>query len=448
MASIINRPNKHRWIQFVSPSGKRCTVRLGQVTAKTAAMVCRRIEELLALRIAGDTMSLELATWLNSVDDGLRNKLAAVGLCEPRMSATLSAFIDRYVHERTDVKPATKEVWRQGATGLIEFFGPNKSVRDVTPGEADGYKLHLIGKGLAPMTVRKRLQFATMIFRAALRRRLISENPFTDVSIKAVMPNRDRFITLDETARLLDACPNHHWRAIVALARYGGLRCPSEVLSLRWMDIDWAAGRIVVTSPKTEHHPGKASRTIPLFPELRSVLEECFELAAEGAVYVVDERMRARARGKAGWRNCNLRTTFMKIVRRAGLTPWPRLFHNLRASRQTELAERFPAHVVCDWLGNSEAIARKHYFQTTEEHFARALQGEAKPEAQAKQNPKQHATAGDRNKPKAASEVVNTKENMLCGASRNLLLHKDLTDGEGFEPPVPERVQQFSRLPP
>lgn len=167
------------------------------------------------------------------------------------------------------------------------------------------------------------------------------------------MPNRDRFITLDETARLLDACPNHHWRAIVALARYGGLRCPSEVLSLRWMDIDWAAGRIVVTSPKTEHHPGKASRTIPLFPELRSVLEECFELAAEGAVYVVDERMRASARGKASWRNCNLRTAFMKIVRRAGLTPWPRLFHNLRASRQTELAERFPAHVVCDWLGNS-----------------------------------------------------------------------------------------------
>lgn len=174
MASIINRPNKHRWIQFVSPSGKRCTVRLGQVTAKTAAMVCRRIEELLALRIAGDTMSLELATWLNSIDDRLRNKLAAVGLCEPRMSATLSAFIDRYVHERTDVKPATKEVWRQGATGLIEFFGPNKFVRDVTPGDADGYKLHLIGKGLAPMTVRKRLQFVTMIFRAALRRRLIS----------------------------------------------------------------------------------------------------------------------------------------------------------------------------------------------------------------------------------------------------------------------------------
>ena len=34
------------------------------------------------------------------------------------------------------------------------------------------------------------------------------------------------------------------------------------------------AGRIVVTSPKTEHHPGKATRTIPLFPELRTALGE------------------------------------------------------------------------------------------------------------------------------------------------------------------------------
>ena len=192
--------------------------------------------------------------------------------------------------------------------------------------------------------------------------------------------------------KLLDACPNHHWKVIVALARYGGLRCPSEVLSLRWQDIDWDAGRIVVQSPKTEHHAGKASRVIPLFPELRPILADAFDLAPEGAVYVVDERMRASSQGKAGWRNCNLRTTFEKIVKRAGLTPWPRLFHNLRSSRQTELAESFPSHVVCDWLGNSEDIARKHYYQTTDDHFARAASDDSK----AKQNPKQPAAVSTR----------------------------------------------------
>ncbi len=102
----------------------------------------------------------------------------------------------------------------------------------------------------------------------------------------------------------------------------------------------------MVTSPKTEHFEGKGSRTIPLFPELREVLSECHELAPEGAVYVVDERYRKAAKGPSCWLNANLRTSFQKIVRRAGITPWPRLFHNKRASRETELVEQFPVQVV------------------------------------------------------------------------------------------------------
>lgn len=168
-----------------------------------------------------------------------------------------------------------------------------------------------------------------------------------------------RFITREETDRLLAVC-NPTWRVIVALSRYGGLRCPSEVLSLRWQDVDWEAGRIVVTSPKTEHHPGKGTRKIPLFPELRPILAEAFELAPEGAVYVVDGNHREAANTASGWRNCNLRTTFEKIVKRAGLTPWPKLFHALRASRETELAKEYPIHVVTSWLGNTPRIALKH----------------------------------------------------------------------------------------
>ena len=155
------------------------------------------------------------------------------------------------------------------------------------------------------MTVRKRLQFATMVFRAALRRRLIQESPFADVSIKASMPDRGQFITHADTARLIEACPNHHWR-----------------------------------------------------------------------------------------------TTFLKIVQRAGLQPWPRIFHNLRSSRQTELAEQFPSHVVCAWLGNSEDIARRHYLQVTDDHFAEASSGSsidsgARGGALVAQNQAQHAQAGN-----------------------------------------------------
>ena len=70
--------------------------------------------------------------------------------------------------------------------------------------------------------------------------------------------------------------------------------------------------------------------------------------------------------------NCNLRTQLQRIIAKAGLKPWPKLFQNLRSTRETELAECWPEHVVCAWIGNSQAVARKHYLQVTEEHFERA----------------------------------------------------------------------------
>ena len=75
-----------------------------------------------------------------------------------------------------------------------------------------------------------------------------------------------------------------------------------------------------------------------------------------------------------GFHTANLRTQFAKIIRRAGLEPWPKLWQNLRSSRETELAEHFPAHVVCRWLGNSEPVAREHYLQVHDEHYHRATQ--------------------------------------------------------------------------
>jgi hypothetical protein len=62
----------------------------------------------------------------------------------------------------------------------------------------------------------------------------------------------------------------------------------------------------------------------------------------------------------------------MRILKRAGLKPWPKLFHNLRASRETELAAIHPLHTVCEWIGNSARIASAHYLQVTEADFERA----------------------------------------------------------------------------
>ncbi len=75
-----------------------------------------------------------------------------------------------------------------------------------------------------------------------------------------------------------------------------------------------------------------------------------------------------RARGSA----VNLRTRFESIIKLAGLAPWPKLFQNLRASRETELMAIFPAKDVASWLGNSVPVAMAHYAMATAESFQKA----------------------------------------------------------------------------
>jgi hypothetical protein len=59
-------------------------------------------------------------------------------------------------------------------------------------------------------------------------------------------------------------------------------------------------------------------------------------------------------------------------LRGAVVWGWPRWFHTMRASRQTELQRESPLHVVCSWLGNSPRIAQQSDLLVTEDDFAKA----------------------------------------------------------------------------
>ena len=97
-------------------------------------------------------------------------------------------------------------------------------------------------------------------------------------------------------------------------------------------------------------------------------------MADDYARYVVGGMYRQAAKGKNGRVNCNLRSRFERIVIRARLDAWPRLFHNMRASRETELVGQFPEHIASAWIGNTVQVARRHYLQVTDEAFQKALQ--------------------------------------------------------------------------
>ena len=333
---------------------------------RDAESVKTHVEHLLAAQITKQPLDRETARWVANLGDTLADRLANVGLIRKRESATLADYIDAYIAGRTDLKPRTRIKFNATKTYLVEFFTADRSLRDITEGDADDWRVHLVAKGMGENTVRKHAQIAKQFFTDAVRRNVIDSNPFARLrSTTQANPERFHFVSREVADKVLAACPDAEWRLIFALSRYGGLRCPSEHLALTWDSVDWETGRIRIKSTKTEHHVDKASRAIPMFPELRPHLEAVFDAAPEGSVHVI-------SRYRSG--NSNLRTQLTRIIHRAGLEPWPKLFQNLRSTRETELAEEFPIHVVCSWIGNSRAVAAKHYLQTTDEHFRKAAQ--------------------------------------------------------------------------
>ncbi len=403
MASIADDPNGRRRILFVAPDGRRKAVRLGKIDRKSAESVCRHLEALLSAKLSGQPLTRDTASWLATIGDTLKAKLASVGLIDALNRAALGEFLRSYILNRPDVKPATLEVWQQPCRNLVAFFGDEKALRAITAGDADQFKAWLLTQPLAAATIAKRLSFARTFFHVARKHKLIDDNPFAEVKIPAANVSlRQRFIDRESIRKLLDMA-DPTWRTIVALSRFGGLRCPSEVLSLEWRHVDWARGRVTVPSPKTDRYDGKGSRTVPLFADLKPYLEEAFELCPPGQTHVVGGNHLAKANSPTGWKSCNLRTPFSRLVKRAGLEPWPRLFHNLRSSRETELLETFPVHVVARWMGHNAKVSLKHYAQTTEDHFDRATGG-AETGAPVAQNRAQQIAAGKSTERKELTE--------------------------------------------
>jgi len=367
MASITSSKGL-RTIQFVSADKKRRSIRLGKIALGVAGEfklhVCRLIES----KETGLPMHPITAGWVRDLSDKYHNRLAKVGLCEPRQVGlrghmALSKMLDDYIARRTDLKDWSIKMLKQARGKLVEHFGANRPIGSITAADAIDFKRKRLSTDSVAY-VAKQIQLARQFFKHAVDDELLDRSPFAKVPCGSQKnKKRQRFIPRELIDRALDKAPDMEWKLIISFARYGGLRVPSEILALRWSHIDWIEGKIKITASKTEHHVGKEERDIPLFPELEPLLLEAKQLARSEDDFVITKTRNATV---------NLRSRFLDILSAAGVEPWPKLFQNLRSTRQTELTEKFPPHVVCAWLGNSEKVAEDHYLQVTPIHFNKA----------------------------------------------------------------------------
>jgi len=369
MASLIHEPNGRKTIQFRGADRKRHSLRLGVMSQRAAESIQTRVEFLANSIVTGHPLDSETAKWVADRPQEFADKLAAVGLIpkrEPVTCLALGPFLSQYIAGR-ESKPLTITNLRRAAALLTEHFGEGEALLKITPDRATGWRDWLraprpAGKKMGINTSRRHVGRARQFFAAAIRSKLIQENPFRELSASLVANRtRDRFVTREESKAITDACPNATWRLLWSLTRYAGLRCPSEVFALRWSDVDWDRELITVTVPKLEHHEGKESRIIPIFADLRPHLEAAFDSAPEGSEFCIMG---------IGRKNCG--THMRRIIKKAGVKVWPKLFVNCRASLETELAETLPIQTVVAWIGHSTKVALKNYLQVPAEHYRRA----------------------------------------------------------------------------
>ncbi len=368
MASVDK--DGHGWrVRFMDQYGKRRTIRTGKMSRRNAEQIAMYIDRIVTSRVSGEPVTPSTTAWIADLSQPLRQKLEKAGLVQRHSVKSLGEFLTDHITrgkttKNTNAAVGTIDKWRAAQTHLETFFGPTNNLSDITEDSAAMFRSWLedkphfrTGEPISENTVRAVIACAKMFFGTAVRRGLIPSNPFAGQSA-ATLQNRDRdfYVSREVAVKIIDACPNVQWRLMVALWRFAGLR-KMEIYPLNWDGVLWDSGRFLVTAPKTAHYDGYEERFVP-FGDIEEWLDASFEIGAAGPLITEYQQ------------NSNLDKPLKKIMKRAGILPWPKLFQNLRASCETDwLDAGFASHVVAKWMGHSEVIQRKHYAQVDDHHF-------------------------------------------------------------------------------
>jgi integrase len=135
-----------------------------------------------------------------------------------------------------------------------------------------------IGLDRDASTVRNALMPIRAMYRRALQRDIVSDNPTEGLALPAVEGRRDRVADPAEASELLAALPEQD-QAVWATAFYAGLRL-GELQALGWENVEWDRDRIRVEWSwdkkvgRVEPKSRAGRRAVPIPKALRGYLEE------------------------------------------------------------------------------------------------------------------------------------------------------------------------------
>lgn len=350
-------------INYTIPGGNRTCMRgrrLGLKTKRQCETFAGHLEDLISAHDLGMPARPETQLWLTKISDKLHSRLATMGVVQPRlMQTSLVAYMDSYISSQsTRVVTETVKVWKRARNHAAAFFGMAIRLNEVTPAMAVGFRDHLFGchgksngRSMSTATVNKMCSVVAQVYAHAAEVGVVSKNPFINSLIKRSVPaNPDNHVYVEaETVRqVISACADPEDALMFALGRFAGLRLPSELLDLRWTDIDLDRLVMRIRSPKLRNRPASV-RDVPVMPEAQQALLRARQSAA--SEYVMP-KLRLHK---------NLGTRAKRLLSKVGINPWVKPIQNLRASAETDSMNERGIETATAWCGNSQRVAIAHY---------------------------------------------------------------------------------------
>jgi len=368
MATLRQRKNGIWEIQYRNEEGRKTiTLSSRKFNERTARQFRDAVEVLLFHRSNNDPRIDPLVKlWVERAVPEIREKLALHGLYDLPSKYTVQELWDTFIDKKFDVAESTIQSYIHARDRFFLFFHQDELIRDLTQDRMKEWKAFMLGCGrYGEPTVAGTISKAKAVFNWAKSQKWLKESPLDGVGRGSYRnEDNDYFVTREEYHRLLGACPCQEWRVIITLARYGGLH-PCEIMTLRWSDIDEAGNRFSAFNAKLKRFKRLYERKVPLFPEVVVELDKLRSMrGVEDQEYVIGH---VSNRDTSTWWQ-----EYTRIAKRAGLERIPRPFDNMRASRATEVHDRYGAKKESLWIGHSEKIAEKFYLMVTDDDYAKA----------------------------------------------------------------------------
>jgi integrase len=377
MATVSTQANGLRMIFARKSNGKRHPIRIGKVSLDHAQQFASYVSNLEVAKQMGTLPDRATIAWLATLSPTLHERIANTGLVEHRGDAivrgstgqhapgTLGLLLERFP-ESLSVQQQSLVAIGQTIRNLLGYFGADRSVTSITAGDADEFRQWLLKRGrkrgrdgtkpkpLAHATVSRRCRAARQIFEFAVRKRWCLDNPFDHMSgWHETNPDRDCYIPADQVARILADEPDLEFRTLVALCRFAGMR-PSDALSVEWSAIDWDRSYAHLVAPKTRRSRSGGHRDVPLFPEVRELLDQLFAAAPDGAVHVFGHYRETS--------HANISDRLRRACIRVGELPWVKPWINMRASCENDWIDAgYSIFQVARWMGHAPDVALRHY---------------------------------------------------------------------------------------